>query len=158
MDNKQNKFLINTDFYSFPILNELSWMKLESMLIFKGQTKIVHILDRRNPTLYYVLQYSKSSDGTFDLSKAIPRGHCFGLGESEYDELILFPDESQSPGQVSAGCYIPCGWCLKLWYEQQVRIFPISICRMAYFGREFFPTSHQCSKPGQAENKLRRSW
>lgn len=88
MNNKQNKFLINTDFYNFPILNELSWMKLESMLLFKGQTKIVHVLDRRNPSLYYVLQYFKESNGTFDLSKPIPRGHCFGLGESEYNELI----------------------------------------------------------------------
>ena len=100
MNNKQNKFLINTDFYRFPILNELSWMKLESMLLFKGQTKIVHVLDRRNPTLYYILQYSKSSNGTFDLSKAIPRGHCFRLGESEYDELIDFVKEADKIAHI----------------------------------------------------------
>ena len=100
MNQKQNRFLINTSLYLFPILNELSWMKLESMLLFKGQTKIVHILDRRNPTLYYVLQYSKSSDGTFDLSKAIPRGHCFGLGESEYDELIYFVKEADKIAHI----------------------------------------------------------
>ncbi|ULG01889.1 hypothetical protein phiA047_0158 [Aeromonas phage phiA047] len=100
MDNKQNKFLINTDFYSFPILNELSWMKLESMLIFKGQTKIVHVLDRRNPTLYYILQYSKSPNGTFDLSKPIPRGCCFGLGETEYNELIEFVKETDKIAHI----------------------------------------------------------
>ena len=46
------------------------------------------------------MQYSKSSDGTFDLSKAIPRGHCFGLGESEYDELIDFVKEADKIAHI----------------------------------------------------------
>lgn len=91
---KQCKFLINTDLYNFPILNELSWMKLESMLLFKGESRIVHILDHRNPSLYYVLQYFKESNGVFDLSKPLPRGHCSGLGESEYNELIELVKET----------------------------------------------------------------
>ena len=100
MNNKQNKFLINTDLYNFPILNELNWMKLESMLIFKGESRIVHILDRRDPSLYYVLQYFKESNGTFDLSKPIPRGHCFGLGELEYNELIEFVKEADEIAHI----------------------------------------------------------
>lgn len=100
MTNKQNKFLINTDIYNFPILNELSWMKLESMLLFKGESRVVHILDRRNPSLYYVLQYFKESNGTFDLSKPITRGHCFGLGESEYNELIEFVEETDKIAHI----------------------------------------------------------
>lgn len=94
MNQKQNRFLINTDLFNFPILNELNWMKSESMLIFKGQTKIAHVLDRQDPSLHYVLQYNMESNGTFNLSKPIPRGCCFGLGETEYNELIEFVEEA----------------------------------------------------------------
>ena len=94
MNQKQNRFLINTSLYLFPILNELNWMKLESMLIFKGRIKIVHVLDCQDPSLYYVLQYNTESNGTFNLSKPIPRGCCFGLGETEYNELIEFVEEA----------------------------------------------------------------
>lgn len=100
MNQKQNRFLINTDLYLFPILNELNWMKSESMLIFKGQTKIVHVLDCQDPSLYYVLQYNMESNGTFNLSKPIPRGCCFGLGETEYNELIEFVEKADGIAHI----------------------------------------------------------
>ena len=102
MNNKQNKFLINTDMSLFPILNELSWMKSWAMSLFKGDCKLVHVLIKdKQPCRYVVLQYIKGMSSKedyvevagFDLDYAIIAGHNIEVSEKMFYEILEFVKE-----------------------------------------------------------------